>query len=153
MNRGQGKGVATYCPQAFYDIGQSNDEDFQTITIESNELAITNVYRSHNAQLKYCMELQRLLNDMKEKNHLIMGDFNYCIKNQRDHNVSKILRNNGYNLVNNIVHQPPEATQIKGRVIDHAWIKITTDNLKVLSHTIKTCIFSDHEKLQVEISF
>ena len=150
-SQGKGKGLATYYPQQFSDISHSSQEAFQMSTIQSDDLTITNIYRSHYAPFRFCMELQRLLDSMDDENHLIMGDFNYCLRNDSDHEVAELLRKYGYNTVNNIMHQAPQPTQIKGRCLDHAWIKTVSETVQIEGYTVKTCIYSDHEITEVEL--
>ena len=95
-NQGKGKGVATYYPDNYRVITQYKKDTFQTTTIKSEELVITNVYRSNNASHNFCSELRQLLNNMEDKNHLLMGDFNYCLRNEPKHNVKLLLEKYGY---------------------------------------------------------
>ena len=150
-SQGKGKGVAVYYPQDFQVTNQNKEETFQITTIESEKLAITNVYRSSNASFNFCKDLRILLNNMEEKSHLIMGDFNFCLKNETNHNVKLLLEKYGYKSVNSVMHQPAQATQIKGRCLDQAWVRITCENVQVEGYSVKTCVYSDHEKTEVEL--
>ena len=152
-NQGKGKGVATYYPDNYRVITQYKKDTFQTTTIQSEELVITNVYRSNNASHNFCSELRQLLNNMEDKNHLLMGDFNYCLKNEPKHNVKLLLEKYGYAPINQILHQPPQATQIRGRCLDQAWIKIVSETIKVQDFAVRTCVYSDHEKIEVQLQF
>ena len=40
---------------------------------------------------------------------------------------------------------------IKGRCIDQAWIRLVSNKVSLIDHSIKTCVYSDHEKLKVEL--
>ena len=82
-----------------------------------------------------------------------MGDFNYCLRNEPKHNVKLLLEKYGYAPINQILHQPPQATQIRGRCLDQAWIKIVSETIKVQGFTIRTCVYSDHEKVEVQLLF
>ena len=62
-----------------------------------------------------------------------------------------VLKKHGYKSMNNIFNKPPEPTQIKGRCIDQAWIKIVSNRVSLINHSIKTCVYSDHEKVKVEL--
>ena len=53
--------------------------------------------------------------------------------------------------MNSIFHKPPEPTKIKGRCIDQAWIRLVSNKLSLIYHSIKTCAYSDHEKLKIEL--
>ena len=159
VNRGRSNGLAAYCPHTFYRTGECNHETFQMITIESENLAITNIYRSPSASQQFCTELQNLLLNMWNKNHLILGDFNYCLKKDIGHNVKWMLEGYGYNTVNNILHKAPEATHIKGRCLDQAWFKLSSESgrdvpktISVDSQSIISCLYSDHDIYQVELS-
>ena len=63
------------------------------------------------------------------------------------------MKKNNYVTANNLLHIPPEATQIKGRSIDHIWVKFVTQNIKIESYAVKTCIYSDHEKVEISLTF
>ena len=80
-----------------------------------------------------------------------MGDFNYCLRNEPKHDVKLLLEKYGYTPINQILHQPPQATQIMGRCIDHAWIRIVSETVKVEGFAVRTCIYSDHEKTEVQL--
>ena len=150
-SQGKNKGLATYYPKEFHTTEESNKARFQMTTVESDNLQITNVYRSHDAGFDFERELKIIFNNMEGKNHLIMGDFNYCLRYDVHHPVKNLLEKYDYKAVNNILHQPPQATQIKGRCLDQAWIKIVNDNIQVQNFTVKTCVYSDHEKIEVEL--
>ena len=153
INLGQGKGVAAYFPNTFEVSREYSDSTYQMITIESDILAITNIYRSSYARVDFSGKLINWLAAVKHKNHLIVGDFNYCIRKDINHNVINVLETHEYKTVNNALHKPPEPTHLKGRCIDHAWIK-TTESMEIslIDHSIKTCVYSDHEKVMVELS-
>ena len=152
-SQGKGKGVAVYYSPDFQVTRQNEKETYQMSTIESVKLVITNVYRSNNASLNFCKDLRILLDSMEDKNHLIMGDFNFCLRNEPNHNVKLLLEKHGYKPVNLVMHQPPQSTHMKGRCLDQAWIKIACENIQVEGYSIKTCVYSDHEKTEVQIKF
>ena len=151
-SRGWRKGLASYFPPNFYTVGSHNHDTFQTSTIGSENLFITNVYRSDHSRTVFCIELQRLLTNMQDFNHLILGDFNYCLRNESGHEIKEILQKNGYQTANNLLHIPPESTHMKGRCIDHAWVKIVSHNIRIESYAVKTCIYSDHEKIEISLT-
>ena len=151
-SRGWRKGLASYFPPNFYFVGSHNYDSFQTTTFGSENLFITNVYRSQYSCSDFCIELQKLLTNMQDLNHLILGDFNYCLRNESDHEIKKIFENNGYHTSNSLLHIPPESTHMKGRCIDHIWVKFITQNIRIENYAIKTCIYSDHEKIEISLT-
>ena len=84
--------------------------------------------------------------------YLILGDFNYCLRNESGHEIKEILKKNGYQTANNLLHIPPESMQMKGRCIDYIWVKIISHNIQIESYAVKTCIYSDHEKIEINLT-
>ena len=150
-SQGKGKGVATYHPNTYDLMTEHKKDTFQSTTIKSDNLVITNIYRSNKASFNFCKELRKLLNSVEDQNHLIMGDFNYCLRNEPKHDVKLLLEKYGYVPINQVLHQPPQATQIMGRCIDQAWIRIVSETVKVEGYAVRTCIYSDHEKTEVQL--
>ena len=60
-------------------------------------------------------------------------------------------KKHGYKTINSIFHKHPEPTQIKGRCIDQAWIRLVSNKLSLIDHLIKTCVYSDHENVKIEL--
>ena len=151
INLSKGKGIAAYYPNTFKSTGEFYNSTYQMITIESHTLAITNIYRAHYATETFNIHLKKCLTAVGHKDHLIIGDFNLCIRKDINHEVMNILKEHGYKTINSIFHKPPEPTQIKGRCIDQAWIRLVSNKLSLIDHSIKTCVYSDHEKLKIEL--
>ena len=40
---------------------------------------------------------------------------------------------------------------MKGICIDQAWIRIVSNKVSLINHSIKTYVYSDHEKVKIEL--
>ena len=103
------------------------------------------MYRSNDASKDF---LTHMLNCVESVtiNHLLIGDFNYCLRDQPNHPIKLKLEEIGFKLITSLLHQPPDATHIKGRIIDHAWVRFDErNNIGIERYEVKTCIYSDHD--------
>jgi len=92
INLSKGKGIAAYYPNTFKSIGAFYNSSYQMITIESHNLAITNIYRAQYATATFNIDLKKCLTAVGHQNHLIIGDFNLCIRKDINHEVMNILK-------------------------------------------------------------
>ena len=142
---GHQKGIASYVPPNFNLLNDINQDKFQMSTFLSNELAITNVYRSNNAPEEFLANMINCVESVTTT-HMFIGDFNYCLRDQPHHPVKNMFEELGFQLIPSILHQPPDATHIMGRCIDHAWIRLSAEsNIGIVKYDIRTCVFSDHD--------
>ena len=58
INLSKGKGIAAYYPNTFKSIGAFYNSSYQMITIESHNLAITNIYRAQYATATFNIDLK-----------------------------------------------------------------------------------------------
>ena len=145
---GHRRGLATYFPSSFNHQNTFLDQKFQIATITSDMLNITNVYRSNVADKHFTDMLAYHTSD-DSKTQLILGDFNYCQRDEPNHPVKVFLESNGFYPALN----PPQSTHIQGRCIDQIWVKKSHHNIEILSASVNTCLYSDHESIKVKIRF
>ena len=142
---GHRKGIASYVPSDYIHLNDICHNKYQLTTVISKTIAITNVYRSNDASKDF---LTHMLNCVESVtiNHLLIGDFNYCLRDQPNHPIKLKLEEIGFKLITSLLHQPPDATHIKGRIIDHAWVRFDErNNIGIERYEVKTCIYSDHD--------
>ena len=105
------------------------------------------VYRSSNG------DHTTLLNHLKNlitpgRNTIIHGDFNICYRETKSNMVTKYLEENNFN---QLVNEP---THIKGRVIDHCYIRqeIAEKNITTKLYRYSP-YYSDHDALCTTLKF
>ena len=67
INLSRGKGIASYYPNTFKSTGEYCNRSYQMITIESNTLAITNIYRAQYATATFNIDLKKCLTSVYKK--------------------------------------------------------------------------------------
>ena len=137
--RGKGKGVATMLKDGEgFTIVHRVEKNMQIMKCVSDNLEVLNVYRSADKSL---VEAANLLVEIinTHKPTLIVGDFNICVRRNKNNVITQRLENLGF-------HQMvKEATHIEGNLIDHiywkdvdaAWEKPTIERYSPY--------FSDHD--------
>ena len=128
----------TFFKDTFEFIKEIKNEKFQIIQIESLEYSVINVYRSENAGRQFLDEILNLLNF--DKSIIICGDFNFCSKNQGNHEVSLALQNVGLSQL------VKEATHREGRSLDHIYVYLKDTSLSTTCE-VAGCYFSDHDRI------
>ena len=132
----------TFFKDTFEFIKEIKNEKFQLIQIESLEYSVINVYRSENSGRQFLDEILNLLNF--DKSIIICGDFNFCSKNQANHEVSLALQNVGLSQL------VKEATHREGRSLDHMYVYLKDTSLSPKCE-VAGCYFSDHDKVMLYI--
>ena len=74
-NCGWRKGIGSFFPSNFYVVGSTNHDSFQMTTIASENLFITNVYRSEPSPCAFYIELQKILTNMENNNQFNIRGF------------------------------------------------------------------------------
>ena len=151
-NTGRGKGVAIYFPEEFQPIPRRVMEtQFQIVGVKSDKMAVFNVYRSKAAKHE---EIVRDLQDMiQRESHnsevvLVLGDFNFCERDEREHPVRRMLLAKGfYSLLD-----PPVSSHIEGNCLDQVYIKKGDGCTLQCQARVGTSSFSDHDQLIVEVT-
>ena len=105
--------------------------------VSSSSMDIINVYRSEGAITSSFLEDLLSLYDKEET--VIMGDFNLCYTQQRNHQIFKTIESLGFN---QLVKSP---THIKGRMIDLVFSKSFFEVLQ------QSPFFTDHDILVVKM--
>ena len=98
-----------------------------------------NIYRSADGITADILENLRALEN-KEKANIITGDVNICALRERKGLLVTALTEKGYSLLTR------ESTHIKGRQIDHVYVKNATASLDLY-----TPYYSDHDALCVAV--
>ena len=82
----------------------------------------------------------------KSKTHILMGDWNFCQRDDASHPVKIFLENNGF--ISGFAK--PQATHIQGRCLDQIFVRFAGEPLDFES-SVKVCIYSDHEPISMKI--
>ena len=149
---GNGRGIGSYYKQNKLDfIINVRDNNFQVTVLEIESLYVYNVYRSQNAGTCFMNKLKGLFdtNNNIQKSHIIMGDWNFCIRSEPNHPVRSFLESQGFVEVNQLLQQTPLPTHLRGRTIDHAWFKGSLKTITIQSLSVRSCVYSDHEKIEL----
>ena len=116
MNRGKGKGIASYYSNAFGHKISINGQGFSLVTLESQDSVIIGVYRSNDGNIKELLkEISMLI--MEEKFVVIGGDFNINLTNSPNNYLTKELIKMGFAQI------VKKATHIEGGLIDHIYVR------------------------------
>ena len=114
-------------------------EKFQITKFKHNKLDIFNIYRSQTGNsLELLEELKRLL--VLDRPTLITGDFNACFIENFSNRMIQGLIELGFD---QLVHEP---THIRGRHIDHAYIRDPHNELKPMMNRYSP-YYSDHDAI------
>ena len=150
-NLGRGRGVAIYFPEEFQPIPRRVVEaQFQIVGVKSAKMAIFNVYRSKPAKHE---EIVKDLQDMIESEGinselvLVIGDFNFCERDEREHPVRRMLLAKGFHSL----LDPPVSSHIEGNCLDQVYIKKNDVCALQCEALVGTSGFSDHDCLRVEV--
>ena len=100
---------------------------------------------------------------MGNETDLIIGKATFCIRRDIHHDKMN-TKKYGYNSVSSIFSKTPKTTEIFGRCIDQAWIKLFSkyndleiyfadyeDEILLNDDSIKICIKSDPNKAKIEL--
>ena len=132
VNRGRGKGIATYFKSIFHLVHEVNDEKFQLALFSSDCYHVINVYRSQGADTRsFIQHLSFLIKDLD--NCFVVGDFNVDSLTV-SHSITNFLLSQGYKQLVKF------ATHEHGSLLDHAFIRSRSQYDKVLHWPY----YSDH---------
>ena len=141
----RGKGIATYFPPNFALLKQVTHDTFQITSISSNNLIVTNVYRSTHCHEDFLNTLTDfILHD--SKSHILMGDLNFCQRQNPHHPVKQLLENHNFHPA----IQPPTSTHKDGRCLDQIYIRLTPK--VVCNISVHTTYYSDHEPISITLT-
>ena len=141
VRQGNGKGVSIYAKKKFEKIACVG-EGFQILKIRFDEnIHIFNVYRSSNGcKDRICDIFSELIETTGRT--VVCGDFNVCGLRERTNKITTYFESCGFRQLVN------ESTQIKGRQIDHIFLKEMTQ-LKDLERC--SVYYSDHDALLLSL--
>ena len=105
--------------------------------LSSRDMDIINIYRSDSADTKRF--IRDLLDLFTNDSTVIMGDFNLCFLNQRNHPIFKTLERMGFS------QRVQNPTHLKGRMIDLVFSKFSFQVFQ------QSPFFTDHDILVVKI--
>ena len=145
-NVGLGKGIAIFYEENTFTFSKEiKESNFQIIKCVSDKLEVIAVYRSEKGSLTELTEhLSKLITP--KLTTVICGDFNLCYLSQRQNKVTKFLENNEFKQL------VKDATHIKGRHIDHFYLKMSGQ--QIVEPTIMTYspYYSDHDAICITLS-
>ena len=141
VGRGKGKGIAVYRRKEMKaSVELENGYRMQMMKQEMPGLDVINVYRSGDKSLvEAAQSLAEMIN--KNKPTVITGDFNVCARQDKNNQITKMLRRLGFKQL------VTEATQIEGRVIDHVYWKDVSDCWTGPDLERYSPYYSDHDGL------
>jgi hypothetical protein len=147
-SQGHRKGLASYFPPDFELISEISDAKFQMTTISNIHMQITNVYRSANAGSDFLDYFDHFLSYIidKSKMQIIMGDWNFCQRDEPNHPVKKSL--DRHNFISTL--RPHQPTHIMGRCLDAIFVRNLVSNYDA---SVKVCIYSDHEPISIKFDY
>ena len=134
---GRGKGISTLYNSLYTMKVDVSNPQYQMTKVSSSSMDIINVYRSEGAVTSSFLEDLLSLYDKEET--VIMGDFNLCYIQQRNHQIFKTIESLGFN---QLVKSP---THIKGRMIDLVFSKSFFEVIQ------QSPFFTDHDILVVKM--
>ena len=143
---GPGKGLAIYYKQGtFRHTTDIRKEKMQITRIESNELEMIALYRSEQGNSSELLEhIKNLITPGMTT--IVCGDFNICYMSNNNNKVTKWLEENEFTQV------MKEATHIRGRHIDHFYIRPSNINMENASVHRYSPYYSDHDAICVTIT-
>ena len=117
---GPGKGLAVYFKDDIFQPVKDIQKDKMPVSkLKSSNLDVIAVYRSEQGNpselLNHIMDLS------PSANTVICRDFNICYLSQRNNKITKYLEQNGFTQL------IKEATNIKGRLLDHFYFRSSVD--------------------------
>ena len=121
----------------FFWVGDVTKQFYQMTKLSSEDYYVINIYRSESADTK--MFIKDLLNLLTNDSTVIVGDFNLCFLNQRNHPIFDTLERMGFC---QLVQSP---THLKGRMIDLVFSKFSFLVFQ------QSPFFSDHDILVLKI--
>ena len=108
--------------------------------MESPKLDVIIVYRSEQGNSVELLDhIKDLITPMKST--VICGDFNICYLSTRNNRITKYLEENGYKQL------VKEATHIKGRLLDHFYIRQHEKDSPATSVFRYSPYYSDHDAI------
>ena len=144
VRQGRGKGVSMYMRKEYDQEIHTVSDGFQILKVKTNNMDIFNVYRSSNGcKETLCLRLEDLIDGTQET--LILGDFNICSKSEKNNSIQRCLQGHGLKQI------VKEATHIRGRMIDHIYLK-NHANEAVVDLERYSPYYTDHDALLLTLN-
>ena len=147
LKAGNGRGLGTYFKDGQFCINEVIDnEKFQVSCYENQflNLDVMSLYRSQvGSSSEVLNAIKRLLNDKRRT--LMIGDFNLCYYENFHNPLIQGFIAIGFQQV---VHEP---THVRGRIIDHAYIRDPSRRLKLYVERYSP-YYSDHDALCISLT-
>ena len=149
VRAGRGKGLAIYSRKPFEQFEMVNEPNYQIARfIYEGEYNIITVYRSSSASCKDVLTSILKLCD-ENKLTVIGGDFNICALTEKNNALVEGLIKAGFRQL------VSEATHIKGRVIDHCYVREAVNSemppLTPKDVTVRSVYWSDHDAVMLNL--
>ena len=120
-------------------------DKMQLTKMESPKLDVIAVYRSEQGNSMDLLEhIKDLITPMKTT--VVCGDFNICYLSTRNNRITKYLEQNGFNQL------VKEATHIRGRLLDHFYIRENEKDSPGISVLRYSPYYSDHDAICTTIN-
>ena len=149
VKAGHGKGLAIYSSKSLDQFEMVKESNYQIAKfLYGGEYNIISVYRSSSANCsKVLSDILKLCDE--DKLTVIGGDFNICALKEPDNALIKGLENARFRQL------VSEATHIKGRVIDHCYVREPLDcemtPLTPEDVTVRSVYWSDHDAVMLNL--
>ena len=143
---GNGKGIASFYNRQLFTVNDKiGSQMFQLISFKNRDIDVICVYRSQIGNSALIVNNVRRLIDSKRIT-LVIGDFNTCFRENFNNPITQGLTNLGF------VQLVKEPTHIRGRIIDHAYIKDPTGRLKPIIERYSP-YYTDHDAICITITY
>ena len=138
---GPGKGLAVYYKMEIFRPGpQVKENRIQISKLVSDDVDVIVVYRSDQGNLGHLINHLKHLVDLR-KNTVVTGDLNICYMTNRNNILIKFLEAEGF------IQYVKEATHIKGRLIDHFYLRPSMNPVNISSINRYSPYYSDHDAI------
>ena len=141
-SKGNGKGVATYFRKDMFKHEFDVKEDYMQLSkFTSKMLDIITLYRSQSGDFNKLIEYIDLMST-DGKPLLVLGDFNFCFMNNKNHRVKQHLKAKNFS---QLIREP---THIQGHLLDHAYLQDKEGQLRWTTE-IHSKYFTDHRGIAI----
>ena len=141
-SQGKGKGLATYFKRDIFEHEKdTSNENIQLSKFASKDIDVISIYRSKSCGFT---TINQVIGDMtlRDKPHLLLGDFNYCFLDPSQNATSKYLRKNHfYQLIR-------EPTHIEGNLLDQCHIQDKAKELRVTA-SLHSKYYTAHKAMAI----
>ena len=137
---GRGKGLAIFYKEEQEKICDHNEENIDITKIESEEIDVIAIYRSHEGSVvSLIKKLKNIINFSKST--LIIGDVNICYKKMEQNEFRKFLEEQTFRQIIN------KATHIDGGHINHAYVLNIGNFEETPNVELVPKYYSDHDAI------